>query len=79
MSAGDKKFYNTLIDTANKQQGMLTQAQLNELDRLKTGNFDFGKKGYAKGGVTDGYIEMDIPKNKIQDYINQGYIVEEID
>jgi GNAT superfamily N-acetyltransferase len=48
MSAGDKKFYNTLIDTANKQQGMLTQAQLNELDRLKTGNFDFGKRGYNK-------------------------------
>lgn len=48
MSAGDKKFYNTLIDTANKQNGMLTQAQLNELDRLKTGNFDFGKRGYNK-------------------------------
>ena len=95
MSATNKKFYKDLITTANKQDGMLTEAQLRELDRLKTGNFDFGKRGFnkesliqvepkapietpkqKKGGVTDDYIEMDIPKSKVQWYIDNGYDVE---
>jgi hypothetical protein len=76
MSATNKKFYKDLIGTAKKQDGMLTEAQLRELDRLKTGNFDFGKKGYAKGGTTNDYIEMDIPKSKVQWYIDNGYDVE---
>jgi hypothetical protein len=79
MSATNKKFYKDLIGTAKKQDGMVTEAQLRELDRLKTGNFDFGKKGYAKGGATKNFIELELPKNEIQDYINQGYIVEEVD
>lgn len=79
MSAANRKFYNDLINTANKQDGMVTEAQLRELDRLKSGNFNFGKKGYAKGGSTNNYIELDIPKSKIQEYINQGYIVEQLD
>jgi len=78
MSAANRKFYNDLINTANKQNGMLTEAQVRELDRLKTGNFDFGKKGYAKGGSTDDYIEIDIPEEEIQKYIAQGYIVEPV-
>ena len=32
-----------------------------------------------KGGATNNFIELELPKNEIQDYINQGYIVEEID
>jgi hypothetical protein len=76
MSATNKKFYKDLINTAKMQDGMLTEAQLRELDRLKTGNFDFGKKGYAKGGTTNDYIEMDIPKSKVQWYIDNGYDVE---
>jgi len=32
-----------------------------------------------KGGVANNYIELELPKNQIQDYINQGYIVEEVD
>jgi hypothetical protein len=79
MSAANRKFYNDLIKTANKQDGMVTEAQLRELDRLKSGNFDYGKKGYAKGGSTNNYIELDIPKSKIKEYIDQGYIVEELD
>ena len=79
MSATNKKFYKDLIGTAKMQDGMVTEAQLRELDRLKTGNFDFGKKGYAKGGATKNFIELELPKNEIQDYINQGYIVEEVD
>jgi hypothetical protein len=47
MSATNRKFYNDLINTANKQDGMVTEAQVRELDRLKSGNFDFGKKGYS--------------------------------
>jgi ribonuclease HII len=78
MSAANRKFYNDLIKTANKQDGMVTEAQLRELDRLKSGNFDFGKRGYAKGGATNDYIEIDIPEEEIQKYIAQGYIVEPV-
>lgn len=31
-----------------------------------------------KGGVADNYIELDIPKSKIQHYIDQGYIIEKL-
>jgi hypothetical protein len=52
MSATNKKFYKDLIGTAKKQDGMLTEAQVRELDRLKTGNFDFGKRGFNKESLT---------------------------
>jgi hypothetical protein len=48
MSISDRKFYNSLIETGKKQDGMVTEAQFNELKRLETGNFDFGKRGYNK-------------------------------
>jgi hypothetical protein len=35
-----------------------------------------GLQQQKKGGVTDGYIEMDIPKSKVQWYIDNGYEVE---
>lgn len=46
LSSSNKKFYKSLIETVKKQNGLVTEKQLNELDRLKTGNFDFGKRGY---------------------------------
>jgi hypothetical protein len=79
MSSANRKFYNDLIETGKKQDGMVTEAQLRELDRLKTGNFDFGKRGYAKGGVTNDYMEMDIPQDQVQWYIDNGYDVEILD
>jgi hypothetical protein len=48
MSISDRKFYNSLIETGKKQDGMVTEAQFNELKRLETGNFNFGKRGYNK-------------------------------
>ena len=47
MSASNRKFYNDLIESGRKQDGMITEAQLRELDRLKNSNFDFGKRGYS--------------------------------
>ena len=38
-----------------------------------------GLQQQKKGGATKNFIELELSKNKIQDYINQGYIVEEID
>jgi hypothetical protein len=38
-----------------------------------------GLQQQKKGGVANNYIELELPKNQIQDYINQGYIVEEVD
>lgn len=46
LSPTNKKFYTDLINTVKNQNGFLTEAQYNELQRLKTGNFDFGKRGY---------------------------------
>lgn len=79
MSAANRKFYNDLIESGRKQGDMLTETQLRELDRLKNSNFDFGKRGYAKGGITNNYIEMDIPQDKVQWYIDNGYDVEILD
>lgn len=44
LSPTNKKFYKDLIETVKKQNGLATDRQFNELQRLKTGNFDFGKK-----------------------------------
>ena len=48
MSFANRKFYNDLIETGKKQDGMVTEAQLNELNKLQNSNFDFGKRGYNK-------------------------------
>jgi len=50
MPAVNRKFYKDLIATVKKQDGLVTQRQYNELQRLKTGNFNFGKKAYDQGG-----------------------------
>jgi hypothetical protein len=71
LSSASKKFYKGLIETVKKQNGVVTERQLNELERLKTGNFNFGKKAYEDGGIV-----MDIDESGIQNYIDQGYIVE---
>lgn len=54
-----KKFYTDIINSIKNQNGKATELQFNALQRLKTGNFDFGKKGYALGGeidCPDGYV-----------------------
>jgi len=79
MSAASRKYYNNLINAGKKQDGMVTEAQLRELDRLKTGDFNFGKKGYASGGSTNNYIETYISEEEIQQYVDGGYIVEEVE
>jgi hypothetical protein len=33
---------------------------------------------HRRGGVTNDYIELDIPEDKIQNYLNNGYNVEEV-
>ena len=54
---------------------MVTERQYNELQRLKTGNFNFGKKAYQEGGS----LELDLTPDEIQAYINAGYTIENID
>ena len=74
MSTARRKYYNNLINTGKKQDGMVTEAQLRELNRLKTGDFNFGKKGYASGG----FVELDLTPEEIQQYVDGGYVVEEL-
>lgn len=74
LSPTNKKFYTGLIETIKKQNGLVTERQYNELQRLKSGNFNFGKKAYKAGGIV-----ADLTHAEIQDYIKQGYIVEDVD
>lgn len=50
LSPTNKNFYKGLIESVKKQNGIATERQYNELQRLRTGNFNFGKKGYSNGG-----------------------------
>jgi hypothetical protein len=52
LPAANRKFYKDLIANVKKQDGLVTERQLNELKRLATGNFNFGKKAYNMGGQT---------------------------
>lgn len=61
LSATNRKFYKDLIATVKKQDGLVTERQLNELKRLATGNFDFGSKGYNKGYAEGGSLAKNIP------------------
>jgi hypothetical protein len=56
MTQSTKNFYNKLIEGIKKQDGNVTFRQLNELERLKTRNFNFGPKPYKIGGWLD-YVE----------------------
>ena len=53
-------------------------AKLKQLGKVKNkiGGYDYVMKRYALGGSTDDFIEMDIPKSKVQWYIDNGYEVE---
>jgi hypothetical protein len=70
-----KKFYKGLIESVKKQDGIVTERQYQELQRLKTGNFNYGKKAYQEGG----YIELELTPEEIQNYIAQGYEVEDLE
>jgi hypothetical protein len=72
MSATNKKFYKDLIGTAKKQDGMLTEAQVRELDRLKTGNFDFGKRGFNKESLVqvEPKVPVEAPKSDFKSEID---------
>jgi len=78
LSTTNKKFYKDLIKSVKNQNNIATERQYGELQRLKTGNFNFGKKGYANGGTTNDYIELDLTPEEIQKYKNGGYVVEEL-
>jgi hypothetical protein len=68
MPAANRKFYKDLINTVKKQNGLVTERQYMELKRLNTGNFNFGKKAYKKGGslskAQDGLAVMNYLINK---------------
>lgn len=78
-SASQKQYIQGVINSVKKQNGIATQRQIDFLNNLKTGNFNFGKKGYAEGGSTNDYMEMDIPEDQVQWYIDNGYHVEVLD
>ena len=78
LSTTNKKFYKDLIKSVKNQNNIATERQYGELQRLKTGNFNFGKKGYANGGATNDYVDVDLTPEEIKDLIAQGYVIEEL-
>jgi hypothetical protein len=78
LSPTNKKFYKDLIGSIKNQNGLVTERQLNELQRLKSGNFNFGKKGYQEGGVTEAW-EDELDEDEIEELRRGGYIVEDLD
>jgi hypothetical protein len=44
LSISSKQFYQKLIDSIKKKNGLATEKQLSILQRLKTGDFNYGKK-----------------------------------
>lgn len=84
LPAANRKFYKDLIANVKKQDGVVTERQLNELKRLETGNFDFVSKGYnkgyQKGGVTEeiDYQELELTPEEIDWYLANGYELEDL-
>jgi hypothetical protein len=65
LSPSSKKFYKGLIESVKRQNGIVTERQYQELQRLKTGNFNYGKKAYEYGGLFNyqyggGYLPSDV-------------------
>ena len=73
LSNSNKQFYKDLIASVKRQNGIATERQYNELQRLKTGNFNFGKKGYSDGGII-----MELSDAEIKEYKKGGWIIEEM-
>lgn len=73
LSPTNKNFYKGLIESVKKQNGIATERQYNELQRLRTGNFNFGKKGYSDGGII-----MELSDAEIKEYKKGGWIIEEM-
>ena len=78
LSPTNKKFYKDLIGSIKNQNGLVTERQFNELQRLKSGNFNFGKKGYQEGGITEAW-EDELDEHTIKLLRKAGYTVEELD
>jgi hypothetical protein len=78
LSSTNKKFYKDLIGSIKNQNGLVTERQFNELQRLKSGNFNFGKKAYEQGGITEAW-EDELDDNQIERLRRAGYTVDELD
>jgi len=53
MSAADRKFYTSVVDTVKAQGNMASDFQKNMLERIRSGNFNFsGSKGNINAGVS---------------------------
>ena len=53
MSAANRKFYKSIVDTVKAQDNMASDFQKNMLERIRSGNFNFsGSKGNINAGVS---------------------------
>ena len=78
LSSTNKKYYKDLINSVKNQNGLATERQFNELQRLKTGDFDFGKRGYAEGGEFELGDEIELTKEQVAELEKYGYTLEQV-
>jgi hypothetical protein len=73
-SPKNKKYFEDLIANVKRQGNVASEKQYEELQRLKTGDMNYGKKGYKKGGMVSELTDKQIEKLKAQ-----GYTIEYLD
>ena len=79
-NASQRKYIQDVINSVKKQNNIATQRQIDLLNRLKTGDFNFGPKGRQEGGVAqdNDVLELELTPEEIDWYLANGYEVEDI-
>jgi hypothetical protein len=72
LSPSSKKMYTDVINSVKKQNNLATQRQYDLLQRLKTGNFNYGPKNFTtKGAIGEG-TETGLTAKDIQAKIDEN-------
>jgi len=77
MSFANREFYKSIIQSIKKQNNVASEKQKDILDRIKTGNFNFNQGGSLNNFKKGGAIKINLNKKEIEEYIKNGYVIEE--
>jgi hypothetical protein len=70
----NKQYFIDLVESVKRQGNVASEKQFDELQRIKSGDYSRGKKGYAEGGAT-----LDLTEDEINAYKEGGWVVEYVD
>jgi len=77
MSLANREFYKSIIQSIKNQNNVASEKQKDILDRIKTGNFKYNQGGSLNNFEKGGAIKINLNKKEIEEYIKNGYIIEE--